>query len=161
MIIFFESMQAWHWLSLGIFLLLLEVLGAGGFLLGIGFAALALTAWLVVVPELHWYWQWIGFAVLSIVFTLIYWKKFRRFNEATESPLLNSRTQQLIGRSAPLIVAVSNGTGKVQIEDALWTVRCAQDLPVGTIVKITGADGMMLLAQPQAGHASADENPGH
>ncbi len=148
MIIFFETMQAWHWLSLGIFLLLLEILGAGGFLLGIGFAALAMAGCLLLAPELHWYWQWISFAVLSIVFTLVYWKKFRRFNEATESPLLNSRAQQLLGSRAPLVVAVSNGLGKVQIADALWAVNCAQDLPVGAIVKIIGADGMTLLVEP-------------
>jgi len=158
---FLYTMLAWHWLSLGIFLLLLEILGAGGFLLGIGLAALTLSAWLALVPDLQWYWQWLAFATLSVAFTLIYWKKFRRFNETSESPLLNVRTQQLIGRRAPLVVAISSGSGKIQVADALWTVSCAQDLPVGTIVKITGAEGMTLLVEPQTMESSVTENPSH
>jgi membrane protein implicated in regulation of membrane protease activity len=153
MIEFFTNLQAWHWLTLGIFVLILELLGAGGFLLGIGFAALAVSGLMAVIPGMGWHWQFVLFAVLSVLITLVYWKKFRRFNEKTEQPLLNARIQRLIGRKATLITPLTNGSGKVQIEDALWVVSCAQDLPQGAIVTITGAEGMTLLVEAQATHA--------
>jgi membrane protein implicated in regulation of membrane protease activity len=80
--------------------------------------------------------------------TLLYWKRFKNFNEKTEQPLLNSRIKNLIGRQTPLIKAIESGQGKVQIEDALWTVACTQNLPIGAIVKVTGAEGMVLLVEP-------------
>jgi membrane protein implicated in regulation of membrane protease activity len=129
-------------------ILILEVFGAGGFLLGIGVAALVVALLLAIFPGLTWHWQFILFAVLSVVITLVYWKKFRKFNNKTEQPLLNSRTARLIGRSVSLLTPIENGTGKVQIEDALWTVSCPEDLPQGTIVDIVGADEMTLLVMP-------------
>lgn len=149
MIEFFINLQAWHWLTFGIFILILELLGAGGFLLGLGVAALVVSGLMAVIPGITWHWQFLLFAVLSVVVTLVYWKKFRRFNEKTDQPLLNSRTQRLIGRKVSLLTPLANGTGKVQIEDALWTVTCAQDLPQGAIVTITGAEGMTLLVEAQ------------
>lgn len=147
MIEFLTHLQAWHWLSLGVFILILELLGAGGFLLGLAIAGLVVSALMAVIPGLSWHWQFVLFAILAVVITLVYWKKFRRFNEKTEQPLLNSRTQRLIGRKVPLLTPLANGTGKVQIEDALWTVTCSQDLPQGAIVIITGAEGMTLLVE--------------
>lgn len=145
---FLQQLQAWHWLCLGIVVLLGELLGAGGFLLGIGASAILVALLKFLMPDLVWYWQFIIFGVLSILLTLIYWKRFKNFNEKTEQPLLNSRIQNLMGRQTALIKAIENGQGKVQIEDALWTVSSTQNLPIGTIVKVTGADGMVLLVEP-------------
>lgn len=145
---FLQHLQAWHWLCFGILILLGELLGAGGFLLGIGASALAVSLLKFTMPALVWYWQFLIFALLSIVLTVIYWKRFKHFNEKTEQPLLNSRVQNLLGRQVPLIKAIENGQGKVQIEDALWSVSYTQNLPAGTIVKIIGAEGMVLLVEP-------------
>ncbi|ARU27170.1 NfeD family protein [Cellvibrio sp. PSBB006] len=144
---FLASLEPWHWLSLGMLILILEILGAGGFLLGIGVSALIIAVVLAIFPGLAWFWQFILFATLSIVITLVYWKKFRKFNNKTDQPLLNSRAARLVGRSVSLLTPIQNGTGKVQIEDALWTVACTDDLPQGTIVDIVGADGMTLLVK--------------
>jgi inner membrane protein len=145
---FLQHLQAWHWLCFGILILLGELLGAGGFLLGIGASALVVSLLQFIFPGIAWYWQLVIFSVMSILLTLIYWKRFKQFNEKTEQPLLNSRIQNLIGRQVTLIKAIEHGQGKVQIEDALWSVSFTQNLPIGTIVKITGAEGMVLLVEP-------------
>ena len=145
---FLQHLQAWHWLCFGILILLGELLGAGGFLLGIGASALAVSLLQFLFPGIVWYWQFVIFASMSILLTLIYWKRFKTFNEKTEQPLLNSRIQNLLGRRSPLIKAIENGQGKIQIEDALWSVSYRQNLPTGTIVKIIGAEGMVLLVEP-------------
>lgn len=147
---FLASFESWHWLSLGMLVLILEILGAGGFMLGIGVASLCIALILVIFPNLAWYWQFILFAVLSIAITLVYWKKFRKFNNQTEQPLLNSRVARLIGRSVSLLTPIQNGLGKIQVEDALWTVSCSQELPQGSIVDIVDADGMTLVVKPHA-----------
>ncbi len=145
---FLSSLQSWHWLALGLLILILEMLGAGGFLLGLGVASLSLALVTAIFPDLAWYWQFIGFALLSVVFTLVYWKKFRKFNEQTEQPMLNERVQRLIGRRVSLITPLTNGSGKVQIEDALWSVVCEQDLEQGSIVTIVSAEGATLHVEP-------------
>jgi inner membrane protein len=145
---FLQNLQAWHWVCFGIFILLGELLGAGGFLLGIGASALLVATLKFLMPDMIWYWQFIIFGIFSILLTLIYWKRFKNFNEKTEQPLLNSRIKNLMGRQTALIKAIENGQGKVQIEDALWTVSSAHNLPIGTIVKVTGAEGMVLLVEP-------------
>lgn len=145
---FLQHLQPWHWLCFGFLILMGELLGAGGFLLGIGASAFIVALLLFLFPDLAWYWQFLIFGVSAVTLTLVYWKKFKRFNEKTEQPLLNDRVQNLIGRQATLIKAIEHGQGKVQIEDALWSVNFTQNLPIGTIVKITGAEGMVLLVEP-------------
>jgi len=145
---FVLALQFWHWLALGIVILILEMLGIGGFFLGMAVAALTTGALQFFFPELPWFWQIGLFSLLSIAFTLIYWKKFRRFNHRTEQPDLNSRAAMLIGRKTPLLQAVTNGVGKVQIADALWTVECARDLDVGAMVEVVAVQGMILRVEP-------------
>jgi len=144
---FFFVLEPWHWLSLGMLILILEIFGAGGFLLGIGISALLNAVILFLFPGLVWYLQFMIFAVMSVVITLVYWKRFRNFNNKTEQPLLNSRMARLVGRSASLLTPIENGVGKVQIEDALWTVTCDEDLAQGVIVNIVGVDGAALVVK--------------
>jgi membrane protein implicated in regulation of membrane protease activity len=143
-----SQLESWHWLSLGIVLLLGEVLGAGGFLLGIGIGALLVALIMAMFPELSWQAQLFWFGVLSIISTLVYWKRFRAINQATDQPLLNNRAARLVGRKVELLEAVVNGKGKVQIEDALWTVLSDEDIASGKAVEIIGVDGMNLKVRP-------------
>jgi membrane protein implicated in regulation of membrane protease activity len=145
---FLLAIESWHWLSLGMLVLIGEALGAGGFLLGMGIASLIIAVVLAIFPNLAWHWQFLLFAFLSVVVTLVYWKKFRRFNNKTEQPLLNSGTARYIGRRVSLLTPVRDGRGKVQIEDALWTVSCSEDLEQGAIVDVVAADGMTLIVEP-------------
>jgi len=144
---FLDALQSWHWLSLGMLVLILEILGVGGFLLGIGVSAFVIAVLLLIFPDLPWYGQFIIFAFSAVILTLVYWKRFRKFNNKTEQPLLNSRMERLIGRRVSLITPLRDGTGKVQIEDALWTVVCDEDLEQGSIVDIVGAKGMALIVK--------------
>jgi inner membrane protein len=145
MVEFLSQLESWHWLSLGILLLLGEVLGAGGFLLGIGIGALLVALTVTVLPGLSWQLQLVWFGVLSVVSTLVYWKRFRAINQATDQPLLNNRAERLVGRKVQLLEPVVNGKGKVQIEDALWTVLADDDIDEGTAVEIVATRGMDLL----------------
>ena len=51
---FLQQLSFWDWLALGTVLLILEVFGAGGYLLWIGLAAAAVGVLTFLMPELSW-----------------------------------------------------------------------------------------------------------
>lgn len=48
---FFEQMNHWHWLTLGLLLLAGELLGTAGYFLWIGLSAVAVGALYAVIPD--------------------------------------------------------------------------------------------------------------
>ena len=139
----FDSLTGWHWLALGIALLLLETLGVGGILIGLGAGAIAVALVLALV-DLIWQWQLVLFGIFSLVGTLIFWKYFRVRPAENATSTLNNRKAQLVGMRASLLQPVLRGRGKVQIQDALWTVTCEEDLPQGALVEVVGYDDTAL-----------------
>lgn len=139
----FESLTGWHWLAFGIAVLLLETLGIGGILIGAGGGAILLALVLAFV-DISWQWQLVLFGVFSMIGTGIFWRFFRVKPADNATSKLNNRRAQLIGMRASLLHAVQSGRGKVQIQDALWTVSCEEDLPQGTLVEVVGYDDSAL-----------------
>ncbi|GAB7217419.1 NfeD family protein [Dickeya oryzae] len=139
----------WFWLSLGGLLLAAEMLGAAGYLLWSGVAALltGILAWLL---PLDWAWQCIAFAVLTVIAALLWWQWLRRRLEKQPSPVLNQRGQQLIGLHTTLSEPLVNGFGRVSIGDSSWRIQAEQDLPAGTVVEITAVEGITLQVKPRA-----------
>ncbi|MBP2849166.1 NfeD family protein [Dickeya oryzae] len=139
----------WFWLSLGGLLLAAEMLGAAGYLLWSGVAALltGILAWLL---PLDWAWQCIAFAVLTVIAALLWWQWLRRRLEKQPSPVLNQRGQQLIGLHTTLSEPLVNGFGRVNIGDSSWRIQAEQDLPAGTVVEITAVEGITLQVKPRA-----------
>lgn len=142
----FAALEPWHWMALGVAILALEVLLSTEVLLGIGLGALATALVYKFVPSLSWQSQLVWFAVFSVVTTVVYWKKFRASRQASDQPLLNKRTQQLIGKTATLKEPISNGAGKIQLGDTLWSVQ-GPELDEGEQVRIVNAEGMTLIVE--------------
>lgn len=145
---FLMNLEAWHWLSAGILLLLLEVLGAAGFLLGLGLGALCVALLMALVADISWQWQFTIFALMSVLCTVAYWRYFRDFNQATDQPLLNNRVAALMGQRAAVVEVMAGGRCKVQIQDALWSASCADTVSEGDAVTIVAANGMDLVVEP-------------
>ncbi len=146
MIELLTNLEPWHWMAIGVAVLALEVLLSTEVLLGIGLGALATALVFKSVPSLSWQLQVLWFALFSVLATVVYWKKFRATLQQSDQPLLNKRTEQLIGKSVELLEPISNGTGKVQIADALWTVQ-GPELVKGTQVRVIAAHGMVLIVE--------------
>ncbi|MGM3224631.1 NfeD family protein [Dickeya zeae] len=139
----------WFWLSLGGLLLAAEMLGAAGYLLWSGVAALltGILAWLL---PLDWAWQSTAFAVLTVIAALSWWQWLRRRLEKQPSPVLNQRGQQLIGLHTTLSEPLVNGFGRINIGDSSWRIQAEQDLPAGTVVEVTAVEGITLQVKPRA-----------
>src|SRR5690606_21045492 len=90
-----DKLNGWHWLVLGIVLLLLETLGVGGILLGAGVAAMLLASVLAFTP-IAWQAQLVIYGVLTLIFTILFWKFFRIGTAENATSKLNNRMAQLI-----------------------------------------------------------------
>lgn len=133
----------WLWLSLGGILLAAEMLGASGYLLWSGVAALlvSLLVWLVPLP---WEWQGFSFALLTVL-SALGWYRWLKARERTQpTSTLNQRGIQLIGRELTLDEALVNGFGHVRIGDSGWRVQAAEDFPAGTPVTVVAVEGVTL-----------------
>lgn len=144
---YLQHLSFWDWLALGTLLLILEVFGAGGYLLWIGVAAAGVSVITFVVPQLPWTLQFLLFGLLS-VFTAVFWWHRQRSNASpSDAPGLNMRGQELIGRTFVVQEAIVGGRGKIKVGDGVWMVR-GPDLPVGTPVQVLSQDGAILQVGP-------------
>jgi membrane protein implicated in regulation of membrane protease activity len=134
------------WAAIALTLFAAEALAPGAFMLWLGFAAVAVFLGVLLIPGMPILAQAVAFVVLSFVSIQIYRTWFRGRERQSDQPALNRRAQALVGRVVPLERGIVQGRGRVQIADAYWDVS-GPDLPAGTPVRITGAEGMTLLVE--------------
>lgn len=141
-----QHLSYWNWLAVGTLLLILEVFGAGGYLLWIGLAAASVGVLTFLFPELPWALQFILFGVLSVLTAVLWWRRQRSAAKPSDQPGLNRRGSELLGRQFVLHEAIHDGRGKVKAGDSLWLVS-GPDLPAGSKVRVTGQDGVILKVE--------------
>ena len=136
------TLGAWNWVVLGFVLLLLELIFPGVFFVWFGLGALLTALVSLLFYHLPWVASWevevIFFLIFSIIMVLIGRNFFRRDRE-TDEPLLNRRTDQIIGKKVVLEEPVRDGKGRVRIDDTIWRIK-GPDLPEGTEVKVVAFD---------------------
>jgi len=137
------QLDYWHWFILAIVLLILEVFSPGVFFIWMGLAAGVVGLVLLAVPDLGWQFQLVIFAVLSVTDIFAARLILKRRPIKTDQPHLNRRGEQYTGRTFTLAEPIINGEGKITVDDSTWKIR-GEDCPVGTKVKVTGADGVVL-----------------
>lgn len=142
------ALGPWTWIIAGVVLFALEIALPGAFMMWLGIAALMVGA-LSFVIDWAWQWQCIAFAVFAAA-SVPLWRRFAlKVEPETEAPLLNRRTEALIGRVFTLEKPIVDGIGTVRIDDTIWRVR-GPDRPAGSRVRITQADGANLAVEPAA-----------
>ena len=143
---FLQHLSFWDWLALGTVLLILEVFGAGGYLLWMGIAAAAVGVIKFLVPPLGLEWQLLLFAVLSILTAVYWWRRQRGSVESGDQPNLNRRGHELIGRTFVVQQAIVEGRGKIKVGDSVW-MAVGPDAAVGTPVRVTAQNGTVLSVE--------------
>ncbi|SDH68796.1 hypothetical protein SAMN05216588_106206 [Pseudomonas flavescens] len=149
MLAYLQNLTFWDWLALGTVLLILEVFGAGGYLLWIGMAAASVGVLTYLAPGIPWALQFILFGCLSVLTAVFWWRRQRSSREAAGQPALNRRGHELQSRRFVLHEAIVGGRGKIKAGDSLWLVEGA-DLPVGSVVEVIGQDGVLLKVRAAA-----------
>ncbi|MVZ97243.1 NfeD family protein [Sphingorhabdus sp. IMCC26285] len=135
----------WFWLSLGLILGAAEMVAPGFFLMWLGLAAIIVGVLDYFLPITVAY-QVAMFATLSVL-TVFAGKKFLADNPIeTDDPNLNNRGARLTGEIVSVVEAIADGQGRVKVGDTVWAAR-GTDADVGARVRVTGADGAVLLVE--------------
>lgn len=160
-----QDISYWHWLALGVLLMLVEILVPGVVFLWLGIAGVLTGLLLAAVPDLDWQVQLVVFAVLSIA-SIFLGRRFVAFRQGpTDHPTLNRRGRSMVGTRARLRDATVSGRGRVRIGDTMWALRLASpedDLPADTEVTVVEVDGVTLVVrevlEEEAEEEAAGEN---
>ena len=146
MMTWLEHIVFWHWWILAGLLLILELTAPAFFFLWLGIAAAAVGLIFMVFPSMALETQLVLFGLASIVAVLA-WRKYRETRPvSTDQPNLNRRGHQYINRVFSLTEPITNGVGKVTVDDSTWKVK-GPDLPAGTSVKVTGVEGVVFRVE--------------
>lgn len=143
---FLQHLNYWDWLALGTALLILEVFGAGGYLLWTGIAGIIVGLVTFVIPELPWTLQLPLFGVLAILTAVYWWRRQHGKAESGDQPNLNQRGHELIGRTFVVQQAIVEGRGKIKVGDSVW-MAVGPDAAVGTPVRVTAQNGTVLSVE--------------
>ncbi|QCI96992.1 NfeD family protein [Agrobacterium larrymoorei] len=139
----------WSWWIFAAILLVAELAAPGVFLIWIGAAALVVGALsLALWGTAFWGWQvqLLLFAVLSVTFAIAGRRFYDKRRANTDEPFLNQREASLIGRTATLQEPITEGRGRIRLDDTWWPVQ-GSDQPAGTRVRIASAHGRTLTVE--------------
>ncbi|RWX79066.1 NfeD family protein [Neorhizobium lilium] len=141
-----ENLGPWGWWILGLVLLVAELAAPGVFLIWIGMAAIVVGAISLGLWQTGW-WSWqvqlLVFGVLSIVFAIAGRRVYAGRGEHSDEPMLNRRSESLVGRTAVLAEPIAEGRGRIRLDDTWWPVM-GPDLPAGARVVVVEARGRDL-----------------
>ncbi len=138
-----DGVSFWGWAAVGLILLVVELLVSSTFFLWLGVSALVTGLLLFLMPGMIWQLQFLLFSVLSVVSIYLSRRYLARNPLRSEQPALNRRSTQYIGRRFTLVEPIAEGYGMIVVDDSRWKVH-GPDLPVGSRVRVVGAQGSLL-----------------
>lgn len=144
---YLQHLTFWDWLAFGSILLILEVFGAGGYLLWTGIAAAIVGVLTYLFPAMPAPWQFLLFGCLSVLTAVFWWQRQKAAAKPSDQPGLNQRGSEFVGRHFVLHEAIVGGRGKIKAGDTLWLVT-GPELPAGSQVRVSGQEGVLLKVDP-------------
>ena len=144
---YLQHLTFWDWLAFGSILLILEVFGAGGYLLWTGIAAAIVGVLTYLFPAIASPWQFLLFGCLSVLTAVFWWQRQKAAAKPSDQPGLNQRGSEFFGREFVLHEAIIGGRGKIRAGDTLWLVT-GPELPAGSQVRVSGQEGVLLKVDP-------------
>lgn len=143
-----EGASHWGWWIFGIVLIVLEVAAPGAVFMWMGIAAGVVGFAVFFVPDLNWEYQFLTFAVLSVVSILVARRYLKARPIETDQPSLNRRGSQYIGRVFTLAEPIVDGRGRLHVDDTMWKIE-GPDLAEGEKVTVASVEGVILRVEAQ------------
>ncbi len=138
----------WMWFIAAVLFLVFEIAAPGIFFIWISLAAALNGLIVLAMPGLAPATQGLVFAALAIVSTLLGRRYFGRHDdEGAPAVPLNAGGAQHVGRVVVVSRDIRMGEGRVHLADTEWLAR-GPDAPAGSVVRIVGADGAVLIVEP-------------
>jgi membrane protein implicated in regulation of membrane protease activity len=139
----FSTWTFWYWLVFGFILLIAESIIPGIFLLWWGVAALV-VAGLNSVLAIPLAWNWIIFATLAVIASLIWWRyQHTKDQKADPHTALNQRGIAMLEQQGTVTEIQANNIGRAHFGDTTWRIK-GHHLHVGDVVKVTEVNGITL-----------------
>lgn len=145
------------WLSLAALLALAELFVPGVFLIWVA-AAAAMTGILSLFIDMTFAGQLTVFGLSTIAAVLGGRRWYLTHNVESESPLLNNRSAQLVGRTVTVVEAISATSGRVKVADGEWKAK-GPNMEKGTIAKVAAVEGGVLRLEALEDTAILDSKP--
>ena len=114
-----ESMSGTKWITVGVLLLILEVVTGTTYILWPAVAALIVGLIVFILP-LGWEMQFLLFFILSSVLLVVGHKYVRPKMKGGEPSDLNDRARSMVGMRVKAIADFETGIGRVQVGDTQW-----------------------------------------
>lgn len=141
----FANLGYWNWVIAAFALAMVEMIVPGVHFLWFGLAAV-IVAILTALTGFSWEWQFISFGVLAVATVFIVTRLTSSDKNASDTPDLNERSRQYIGRTLLIEQAIVDGRGRVRVGDTLWAAE-GPDLPAGTAVKVIDSKDTVLIVE--------------
>lgn len=147
-IAFLEGLNLWWWLGLAGLFLIGELVTNTTYLLWPAAAALLVGLLTMMFPGLGWPWQFVIFAVASMIFLWAGDRWVRPRLKAGSDSGLNTRATYLVGQRVT-VVSTSGATGRVRAGDTEWSAESIDGsaLEVGQSVTVSELRGTTLIVQ--------------
>lgn len=146
MIDYLQGIVYWHWWILAAVLLVIELMVPAAFIVWVAISATVMGLLMLVVPDMVWQWQLFLFAILSVVSVLVGRHYFLKQRAPSDHPNLSRRGEQYIGRVFFLEEGISNGVGRVRVDDTYWRVS-GDELPANSKVEVIAVEGTTLVVK--------------
>lgn len=134
----------WHWILLGLVLLSTEIFISGVFLLWWGLAALAIAVVDFFIPNLSLTTLFISYALLAILFTLLWWKyQHKKDSQDQAKTSLNQRDHAMLGCKGKVQEMSESGIGRGYFGDTTWRIQ-GEDLQPNDLIEVIAVRGITL-----------------
>ncbi len=141
-----DQLNHWHWWSLAVLLIILEIFSPAAFFLWLGIAAAVTGLITLIAPNLHWAIQLVVFSIFSIATVWLGRSWFQRNPIETDQPFLNQSNEEFVGKIYVVEQAISNGSGRIKVGDSSWKAT-GEDAAVGDKVRVVSVDATVLMVE--------------
>ena len=148
-------MEWWHWLTVGLVLIALEMAASGGFyVIFFGIAALAIGGLRLFDLAGPGWFQFLLFSILSVASLLFFRRPFLRWMKLDVPGAAD--VDSLVGQLAvPLDDIAPGGTGRAELRGTAWSARNASSVPVvrGQRCTVTRVEHLTIYLVPEGASA--------
>ena len=146
---FFSSWGMWSWMSLGVILMILELLIPGTFLIWFGLGAILTGLTVLMFSGLSVSAQLLIFVIMSLIcvaFGIFVYAKIFGPNKENDS---NKKTgaNRYIGSRFTVVDPIKNGRGKIAVGDSVWIALSDKDFKKGDEITVVGVKGTQLIVE--------------
>ncbi len=145
------------WLGLAALLALAELFVPGVFLIWVA-AAAAVTGILSLFIDMTFAGQLTVFGLSTIAAVLGGRRWYLTHNVESESPLLNNRSAQLVGKTVTVVETISATSGRVKVADGEWKAK-GPNMEKGTVARVAAVESGVLRLEALEDTAILESKP--